>query len=187
MSELELSSVTVVVPAAEPVVARHRQRLDVTAGWGVPAHVTVLYPFVEPAQIDDDVMRRLRAAVGAVGAFDYEFRRTGWFRDDAMWLAPEPDEGFRRLTRLVREQFPDCAPYDGAYPEPTPHLTVGTTTENSLDDVRRAEALVSAQLPIVARVEAVALMAGNREPNSWQVLEEFPLAAVRTWGPRPSG
>jgi hypothetical protein len=179
VSKVGLSAVTVVVPAVEPVVGHHRRRLDVTAGWGVPAHITVLYPFVEPTQIDDDVIRRLRAAVVTVGAFDFEFRRTRWFREDAMWLAPEPDEGFRRLTRSVCERFPDCAPYAGAYPEPIPHLTVGTTAENSLDDVRHAEMLVSAELPIAARADVVALMAGSREPNSWRVLERFPLTPQR--------
>ena len=40
------SAVLVPVPEAERAVSRHRARLDGAAARGVPAHVTVLYPFV---------------------------------------------------------------------------------------------------------------------------------------------
>jgi 2'-5' RNA ligase len=139
----------------------------------------VLFPFVAPERLDDAVVRRLGAAVRTVSAFDCVFRRTRWFRDEAMWLAPEPDDGFRRLTAAVRAQFPDCAPYEGAHPDPIPHVTVGTTSVGSLEAVRRAEAEVSELLPIRARVERVQLMAGTREPGSWQVLKEFSLTPRR--------
>ena len=49
------TALLVEVPAADAAVARHREILDLAAGWGVPAHLTVLYPFVPPAQLDDDV------------------------------------------------------------------------------------------------------------------------------------
>jgi len=39
------------VPAAEPAVSRHRARLVESAKGGVPAHITVLYPFLPPAGI----------------------------------------------------------------------------------------------------------------------------------------
>lgn len=39
------------VPEAEPAVARHRERLDASAPLGVPAHITVLFPFMAPATI----------------------------------------------------------------------------------------------------------------------------------------
>lgn len=42
------TAVIVPVPAAEALVGSHRRRLDRAAGWGVPAHVTVLYPFLHP-------------------------------------------------------------------------------------------------------------------------------------------
>lgn len=39
----------VLVPGAQAVVASHRAGLDDAAALGVPAHVTVLYPF-EPQE-----------------------------------------------------------------------------------------------------------------------------------------
>jgi hypothetical protein len=88
------------------------------------------------------------------------------------------------LTAAVYAEFPECPPYDGAFPDPIPHLTVGTTSLGSLDAVRGAEVLVREQLPISARVEIVHLMTGTTDPGSWQVLKEFPL---RRNALRPSG
>jgi hypothetical protein len=45
------SAVLVPAPEAEPAVSHHRARLDRAAAWGVPAHVTILYPFVAPSAI----------------------------------------------------------------------------------------------------------------------------------------
>jgi hypothetical protein len=48
--ENTLSAVVVPVPEAEPRVGALRTALDPSAALGVPAHVTILYPFVAPAQ-----------------------------------------------------------------------------------------------------------------------------------------
>lgn len=60
------SAILVPVPQAEPVVGHLRARLDRAAGRGVPAHVTVLYPFLPPAQITGTVLARAAAAVASV-------------------------------------------------------------------------------------------------------------------------
>jgi hypothetical protein len=57
------TAVIVAVPKAEPVVSEHRQQLDVA---GVPAHVTVLYPFVAPEAISDTLITTLAAVVRSV-------------------------------------------------------------------------------------------------------------------------
>jgi hypothetical protein len=44
------TALIVEVPAAEVVVGRHRAALDRAAALGVPAHLTVLYPF-RPAEL----------------------------------------------------------------------------------------------------------------------------------------
>ena len=48
--ELE-SALLLLVPVAEAAVGAQRARLDSSARDGVPAHVTVLYPFLPPAEI----------------------------------------------------------------------------------------------------------------------------------------
>src|SRR5712675_2883024 len=57
------SALIVRVPAAEPHVSGLRARFDPAAALGVPAHVTVLYPFVPPDRITAAVLARVRAAI----------------------------------------------------------------------------------------------------------------------------
>jgi hypothetical protein len=67
------SVVLVPVPEAERVVSPHRAQLDRSAALGVPAHVTVLYPFVPPPAITPPMLDALAGAVTSVGVFGCEF------------------------------------------------------------------------------------------------------------------
>ncbi|MGI8591474.1 MAG: 2'-5' RNA ligase family protein [Nakamurella sp.] len=82
-------------------MGQHRLHLDAAATWGVPAHVTVIYPFVDPAALDEHAIAALAAAVKSVSAFDCCFPRTRWFGDDVLWLDPVPSQPFRDLTTAV--------------------------------------------------------------------------------------
>lgn len=53
------SALIVRVPEAEPLVGTFRDRFDPVARLGVPAHITLLYPFEPPADIDVQVLRDL--------------------------------------------------------------------------------------------------------------------------------
>ena len=180
----ETSAVIVPVPEAELLVAAHRRLLDPAGAWGVPAHVTLLFPFVPPAQVDDEVLTRLADAVQSVAAFDCVFAHTEWFGDEVVWLAPEPDEPFRRLTARIWEVFPEHPPYAGALPDPTPHLTVGGPIRDAAAAMLAAEAAVRVGLPVHTRVERALLMAGTRAPDSWRVRTSC-RSAVSRRGRRP--
>lgn len=104
------TAVIVPVAAADATVGPHRTALDRAAGWGIPAHVTVLYPFVPPGALTADQLDRLAAAVASERAFDATFPGTGWFGSDVLWLAPDPAEPFRRLTLAVWREFPEHPP-----------------------------------------------------------------------------
>jgi 2'-5' RNA ligase superfamily len=170
------SAVLVPVPEAERVVSRHRARLDGSAAEGVPAHVTILYPFVAPPQITAATIEVLAAAVGSVSHFDCEFPRTAWFGEDVLWLAPRPDEPFRALIRAVSAAFPGYPPYDGLVGDVIPHLTVGHRAAAGVAGLRTAEADILGALPVRARVSRAWLMTGTREPGSWHAVAELPLA-----------
>jgi hypothetical protein len=58
----------VLVAEAESAVASFRADLDAATGLGVPAHVTVLYPFVPPERVDKAVISALQGAVRSVAA-----------------------------------------------------------------------------------------------------------------------
>lgn len=175
------AAVIVPVPAAEPLVAHHRAHLDRAASWGVPAHVTVVFPFVPPADLDDAVVARLAAAVAQVPAFDVTFERCDWFDDDVLWLAPDDaaDAAFRALTDAVVEAFPAHRPYDGAYDDVVPHLTVGEARMGSPAALRAAEAEIAPRLPLRTRIAEAVLITGRLEPDGWTLAARMPLSAPR--------
>jgi 2'-5' RNA ligase len=170
------TAVIVAVPEVEPVVAAYRERLDHAASWGVPAHVTVLYPFLPPDRIDAATLHALREAVAGVPAFDVTFDAVGWFGQDVVWLAPEPAEPFRALTRAVWARFPDHPPYRGEYADLQPHLTVGHG--KPLADLREAEHAVAQHLPLAASVSVARLIQGTAEVGSWHTRAELPLGRI---------
>jgi 2'-5' RNA ligase len=169
------SAVLIPVPEAEPVIGQLRTRLDPAAGWGVPAHVTVLFPFVAPDAIDGAVIERVAAAVASVRAFDCEFARTGWFDEDVLWLAPEPAWPFRALISAAHSAFPQYPPFGGAYADLMPHLTVGHRPAEDAGALRAADAQVGPSLPIRANVTQAWLMTGAQSPDSWHTTAELPL------------
>ena len=170
------SGVVVTVPEADPVVGQHRLLLDPAASWGVPAHVTVLYPFVSPPDLRSADLDRLGEAVAQVTAFDAELPRVDWFGEDVVWLAPEPAEQFRRLISVVGAAFPHVLPYGGEFDDVVPHLTIGGPSLGTLDELRRAAEAIAPHLPVRTRVDEVAVMAGRREAGSWRTVARLPLA-----------
>jgi hypothetical protein len=53
------------IPEAEPVVGRWRSTLDPSAAYGVPAHVTVMYPFLPLDTVDREALAELFAGYAA--------------------------------------------------------------------------------------------------------------------------
>ena len=169
------SAVIVSVPEAEPVVGHHRRAHDESAPWGVPAHVTVLFPFLAPRDLDDHVHAELTRAAATVPEFTVTFGSTGWFSDKVLWLAPDPAEPFRALTSSVAAAFPDHPPYEGAHDDVVPHLTVGHDAE--VETLRAVERQVQPSLPVQKRVTEVQVIVGRPQVGgSWDVIGRFPLA-----------
>ena len=168
------SALIVAVPAAEPAVAGLRARYDRAASWGVPAHITVLFPFLAPALIDDAVLATTFEAVASVPRFELTLRRTAWFGDKVLWLAPEPAEPLRALTTAVWQRFPQTPPYEGAFGDVVPHLTVADGHPREV--LAQVEHAVAAHLPIRQSVETVRLITGRREAGgTWHTVAELPL------------
>ena len=161
------------VPQAEPVVGRHRATLDPVAAWGVPAHVTVLYPFLPPDQVDDAVLGALGDLFAGMPSFEAVLSRVGWFGSEVVWLAPEPDLLFRNLTQAVWDRFPQTPPYAGAFADVVPHLTVGDRAPRPA--LQTAADDIAGHLPIATEVRAVRLVAGTTGVVAWRTVAEFPL------------
>jgi hypothetical protein len=186
------SALLMLVPAAEPAVGAHRARLDLSAWDGVPAHLTVLYPFLPPADIGPGVITALADLFAGVPRFSFTLDRVRWFDEAVVWLGPSDDAPFRALTALTAAAYPSCPPYGGRYEEPQPHLTIGH--DAPLAELRAAAAAVAPLLPITAEAAEVTLMAGPdpaqpSEPGSgprrpWAAIASFPLGPPAGAAPR---
>ena len=87
------TAIVVAVPQAERAVVDVRARYDPAAGYGVPAHVTVLFPWLPVGSIGEADLDGLRVLAAATPAFDAELVTVGRFPKVA-WLAPAPSEAF---------------------------------------------------------------------------------------------
>ncbi|OZM80631.1 2'-5' RNA ligase family protein [Pseudonocardia sp. MH-G8] len=171
--EPTLSAVVVPVPEAEPRVGALRAESDPSAALGVPAHVTIMFPFLPPARLDDGARAALGAVLAGAPAFDVAFERVAWFDEDVVWWAPEPADPFVALTRAVSARF-GLQPYEGVHGDDvTPHLTIAHWAP--LPRLRAAAAEVAAGPPLRATVRSAVLMTGSREPGSWTTVAELPL------------
>jgi 2'-5' RNA ligase len=168
-----LTGLVVTVPEAEVAVGRLRARLDAHAALGVPAHVTVLFPFVPADDLDDGVLQRVRAVVDTVPRFAYRFDRTDWFGDDVLWLAPADPVPFRRLTGLLAAEFPDHPPFGGRFDAVVPHLTVGQGHPRPV--LAAAERDVTPHLPITGRAGEVTVLVQAGPGGRWSRRATVPL------------
>ena len=169
------SAFAVNVPEAEPYVGALREQFDPAAKLGVPAHVTVLYPFMSPEMISETVLDKVRLALSSAEAFSFRLVKIGRF-PTALFLAPEPAEPFIALTKRLVHQFPDCLPYSGQYDSIVHHLTVAQAGE---PEHRLAEARLAARLPRETGIKALCAEVVLIENSSgrWEHMHSFPLSA----------
>jgi 2'-5' RNA ligase len=163
------TAIVALVPSAEAVVGRHRQRYDPVAQHGVPAHVTILYPFLP--EVDDAATARVAAVCARFPPFRVTFTGTGRFPGTFVWLRPEPAEPFLALTAALATEFPDFPPYAGLVTDPTPHLTVAINVDDLTADA--LDRVLAPQLPIDALVQELVLLAES--DHGWGGAHTWPL------------
>ena len=166
------TALVVLVPEAEAVVGQLRLALDPVAPLGVPAHVTVLFPFMPAGELSEGVLTGLAALFGSTNAFEHSLVRSEWFGDEVLWLAPDAGERFRELTDLASTAFPEYPPYQGQFDDVVPHLTVAD--HGPLDEMRDAERAIQRHLPISSVAQAVTLMVEQRL-GRWEAAAAFAL------------
>ena len=151
------------MPEADPAVGALRLAHDWSAARGVPAHITILFPFADAPEVDEQAVADV---VTAFPAFDFHLDRVGRFEGGAVWLHPEPSAPFAALTEAVWRRFPAYPPYEGAHDVVVPHLTVSDTPRE-----------IDVRLPIRARAREVVLIEEGAD-GRWSVRRRFPLQGV---------
>lgn len=141
-------------------------------------HVTLLYPFVPAARLEE-AAERLRPAAASVEPFDVSFAAFGHFehggRSVTLWLRPEPAEAMRQLQTGLEAAMPWCDDVSGFPGGFTPHLSVGrfpTVAEAE----RMAASLLASWSPVECRATEVALIARSGAPGDpFRVAFTLPL------------
>jgi 2'-5' RNA ligase len=164
------SAILVPVPEAEDLVGRFRLDHDPVAAAGVPAHITLVVPWLPPAEIDSDSLDELDGQLAEVSSFPFRLTSVGWFARKVLWLAPEPAEPFVRLTWSLAEHF-STPPWDDEFDEVVPHLTIGHASDG-VELAPVAKALVR-RLPLDCVAKEVWVMVGDG--TRWQVRHQVPL------------
>src|SRR4051794_30448246 len=105
--------IVVPVPEAEPIVQTWRTRYDPVAPLGVPAHITLLYPFLAADDVDADGLTFLTELFGRTESVPVSLTHVGRF-PDVVYLAPEPPAWFVALTEALSDRF-GLLPYGGIH------------------------------------------------------------------------
>jgi hypothetical protein len=168
------SGFVVLVPEAEALVGALRYRYDESARQGVPAHITVLLPFMEPSTISARVVQECARALGEHRAFGFQLRSVGRFPATS-YLEPEPAAPFVGLTRSLSRAYPAFPPFRGEFASVIPHLTVahGHCAEAESASTELANALALSE-PVVSICDSVVLL--ENSSGQWKPMHVFPLA-----------
>jgi 2'-5' RNA ligase len=168
------TAILLCVPEAESLVHEWRLKGDPSAAHGVPAHVTLLYPFLPAASIDDGVLAELGWFFRGIDAFPVTFARVRfWESTGVVWIEPASD-ALVELTRALARRWPECPPYDGEIPvdELVPHLTIVQTEDRALR--QSAANAVSPGLPFQIMASSAALWTED-DDGAWSERATFPF------------
>jgi 2'-5' RNA ligase len=164
------SAIIVPIPEVEPVVGPLRLQYDISARLGVPAHITLLYPFRSDLAAVAEI-ERLRNVCAPIEAFPFSFTEVRRFPDTA-YLYPDKSEMFAQITRTLTSIWPDYKPYNGAFSDVIPHLTVADRVD--VETLSAVEDSLRHLLPIRCMAREICLLTSNSE-GRWSKLASFPL------------
>lgn len=160
------------VPEAEWLLQTWSARLGPTTEVGVPAHVTLLFPFLTLDGLDAAGLADLMALFLARPSVQVTFSTVGQF-PDVVYLAPEPRDWFIDATQALVARF-GMLPYGGIHSHVVPHLTVARHADPAvLADIGRQ---LAPALPLTTHVREVWLVE-EVAAGGWDHTATFPLGS----------
>jgi len=140
----------------------------------VPAHLTVLYPFVACERLPE-ACQILREVCAAIPPFDVTMSGYDQF-PTAIYMKPVDPAPIQDVFRRVYARFPECPPYGGQWgDELQPHMTVAEFQSDY--DMGAALKSLPVYRPTRFHVDRLHVMAGiDHEPIPWLTHDIIPLA-----------
>jgi len=151
------TGVLIVPPFEVQAFAAPLRRVSMPDRWmHVPAHLTLLYPFAPPAELDA-AMPRLRQALSSIPPFDVTLDHYGRF-PTALVLEPAEAQPLLGLHRRLAAAFPEFPIYGGEFGhELRPHLTLA----HSEDGTGLNELVLPPAPAFTFRVDRLCVYAGD--------------------------
>ncbi|MEU9166080.1 2'-5' RNA ligase family protein [Streptomyces sp. NPDC048424] len=171
MPEPGTTAVVIVLPGAAPLLDAAWRIDPALVRHGVPAHVSLLYPFVPEAALtgqDEKGVRSLAASFPAADLVLEELVTASGFVGVAV---PQ----LQPIVDAFRDQWPGVRPYRGRFgARPAAHVTVAMGADDPTVSAR-VRAAVGSLLPLRTRAAAVQLVVLTEE--GWRPRFTAPLGS----------
>jgi 2'-5' RNA ligase len=164
------SAVILPVTLPEPLEVFRQAHVD-EAPLGVPAHATLLFPFVPVADLTGAHETRLAATVAATPAFDYRLETIERW-PETLYVRPGPTQPFAGLADRLAADWPEWPLYGDGTPFDA-HITLGEPRNEEEEAALRH--LAQSCLP-ARRTAGEILLIAEDEHRRWHVRRRFQLA-----------
>ncbi|MEV6575669.1 2'-5' RNA ligase family protein [Streptomyces sp. NPDC051577] len=164
------TAVVIVLPDAAPLLDAVWRIDPALTRRGVPAHVSLLYPFLPESALTDQDERSVRSLAASFPAADLVLEEvvTG------SGLVAVTVPGLQPIVDAYRSQWPGLRPYGGRFgARPAAHVTVAMGADDPT--AAHVRAAIDSLLPIRARAAAVQVVALTED--GWQSRFTAPLGA----------
>jgi 2'-5' RNA ligase len=162
-----------VIPVSLPPRLERERRLYVSvAAHGVPAHLTLLYPFIAPADLSDHDRQRIASILEQHPAIDYSL---GGIRawPTALYLEVLPASPFAQLVDDLNAAYPAWVPYRGEFSY-VPHVTVAELRPADSLQIAHPPRFSSPRRPLGRRAERAILIVQD-QADRWHTRWRFEL------------
>jgi 2'-5' RNA ligase len=166
------SAIIMPIAEVEPIISPLRLQYDRSAALGVPAHITLLFPFYPPQKAEEQ-LENLAELFKSVPGFEFSLSEVRRF-PQAVYLHPDQTNRFIGIINKLLQKWPDCKPYGGAFSDIVPHLTVADQV--NVDVLDTVQASLRDRLPIPCFAAAAWLLFSD-DQGFWSRRERFPLGA----------
>jgi 2'-5' RNA ligase len=168
------TAIIIPIAEAEPIVGQLRLQHDKAAQLGVPAHITLLYPFCGLEAVTGEI-ENLKHLCASIEAFPFSFTEVRRF-PASVYLHPDKAERFAQITMTLVKKWPDYKPYNGAFSDIVPHLTVAAQVDTGT--LAAVEDTLRHRLPIKCVAREVWLLTSDHT-GMWSKKAAFAMGCAK--------
>ncbi|MEU6868773.1 2'-5' RNA ligase family protein [Streptomyces sp. NPDC046876] len=169
MPEPGTTAVVIVLPDAAPLLDAAWRIDPALVRHGVPAHVSLLYPFVPESALTDQDEKDVRCLAASFPAADLLLEEVVTASGFIAVTVP----GLQPIVDAFHAQWPGLRPYRGRFgAQPAAHITVAMGADNPTA-ATHVRAAIGSLLPMYTRAAAIQLVVLTKQ--GWQSRFTAPL------------